>query len=438
MMNVCVLGTGYVGLVSGTCLAELGHEVTCVDVNPAVVEALKQGRSPLYEPGLEPMIAENATAGRLRFTTDAAPSIASAELVIIAVGTPPRPEDGQADLTYVFEAARQIAAHAAPGTVAITKSTVPIGTNRRIAELFRENGRTDLSVASNPEFLREGSAIGDFLKPERLVIGTQEEEAEARLKALYQPLLTDGVPLVSTTLETAEMIKYAANSFLAAKVAFINEMADICEAVGADIGQVSHGIGLDSRIGAKFLQPGPGFGGSCFPKDTLALIQIARLCHVPSPVIDAVVASNETRKRRMVEKIREACGGDLSGKTIAVLGVTFKPGTDDIRESPALVIIPGLLDAGAMVHAHDPQGRRHGEAALPAAVRWMDNVEAAVRDTDALAILTEWPEFRALDLAVARQWMREPVLVDLRNIFRPEQARQAGWRYTSIGRDSAG
>ena len=437
MMRVCVLGTGYVGLVSGTCLAEMGHHVTCVDRNPAVINALQQGRSPIFEPGLEPLITRNVNAGRLYFTTDAPSAIAAAELVIIAVGTPPRPEDGQANLTYVFEAAREMAAHARPGTLSVTKSTVPIGTNRRIGEILEAAGKEGLEVASNPEFLREGSAIVDFMTPERLVIGTQSAHGEHVMQALYQPLTSQGVPLVSTDLETAEMIKYAANSFLAAKVAFINEMADICEAVGADIGQVSHGIGLDSRIGAKFLNPGPGFGGSCFPKDTLALIQIARLAHTPSPIIDAVVSSNETRKLRMVERIRLSCGGELTGKTLAVLGVTFKPGTDDIRESPSLIIIPGLIEAGATVRAYDPEGRRHGEAALPAAVQWAESAQAAITGADALAILTEWQEFKTLNLQNVKSWLRTPLLIDLRNIFSPAAAREAGLEYHSIGRDSA-
>jgi UDPglucose 6-dehydrogenase len=432
-MRLCVLGTGYVGLVSGSCLAELGHEVTCVDRNPAVIEALRQGSTPIYEPGLEPLIQRATEAGRLHFTTDAATALAQAEAVIIAVGTPPRPEDGQADLTYVFGAAEEIARYAAPRALVITKSTVPLGTNRALQEWLHAT-RPDLLIASNPEFLREGSAIEDFMQPERLVIGTSAADAKARMEQLYAPLLQSGVPLVATDLETAEMIKYAANSFLATKVAFINEMADICEGVGADIGMVSHGIGLDSRIGRKFLNPGPGFGGSCFPKDTLALIQIARLNHVPSPVIDAVVGSNETRKRRMVEKIRQACGGDLNGKTLAVLGITFKPGTDDVRESPALVIVPGLLEAGATVRVHDPEGRKHGEAALPSAVQWQENVEQAARGADAVVILTEWPEYGELPLAQLKGWLKQPVLIDLRNMFSPTEARDASLHYVSVGR----
>lgn len=435
-MRIAMIGTGYVGLVSGACFAEFGVEVTCVDKAHEKIAMLEQGRIPIYEPGLEDLVARHKAAGRLRFSTELAPALEDADAVFIAVGTPTRRGDGHADLSYVFSAAEEIAKLLSYSTIVVTKSTVPVGTGRRLRRLF-DQLRPDLAidVASNPEFLREGSAIEDFLRPDRVVCGVETQRAREVLAALYRPLNLIETPILFTTIETAELIKYATNSFLATKITFINEIADLCEAVGADVQQVARGIGLDGRIGRKFLHAGPGYGGSCFPKDTLALLRTGEQHDVPLRIIDTVVQVNEARKRRMVKKITDAMGGEAAGKRIAVLGVTFKPNTDDMRESPSLVIVPALQAEGAEIRVFDPEGRREGEKLLPGVV-WCADAYDAMAGADATVVLTEWNVFRGLDLERARSLVRCPVLVDLRNVFDPERAVRAGFRYTGVGRGS--
>ncbi len=434
-----MLGAGYVGLVSGACFAEFGVEVCLVDTDAAKVAGLRGGRIPIYEPGLDRLVEENAREGRLRFTTDLAEAMAGADAVFLAVGTPSRRGDGHADLTYVFTAAEQAARAAAGPLVLVTKSTVPVGTGRQVREIVRA-ARPDLpiEVASNPEFLREGSAIGDFMRPDRVVIGTEPgpggERALAVLKRLYRPLYLLETPIVATSIETAELIKYAANAFLAMKVTFINEMADLCERVGADVHGVARGMGLDGRIGKKFLHAGPGYGGSCFPKDTLALARTAQDAGSPVRLVETTVEVNETRKAAMAERVAAALGGNVAGKRIAVLGLTFKPETDDMRDAPSLSVLPPLAAAGATLRAFDPAGMAYARQLLPAGVEYAANALDAAEGADALVLLTEWNEFRALSPARLRRAMRGDVLLDLRNVYDPEAMRAAGFRYQSIGR----
>jgi UDPglucose 6-dehydrogenase len=433
-MQIAMIGAGYVGLVSAACFAEFGVNVVAVDNDKDKVEKLRRGQIPIYEPGLEDLIVRNVEAGRLTFTDELVGAVHEADAVFIAVGTPSRRGDGHADLTFLFSAAEQIARGLAHDTVVVTKSTVPVGTGRRLQELFRTL-RPDLAieVASNPEFLREGSAIEDFMRPDRVVVGIESEQARQVMERLYRPLNLIHTPILFTSLETAELIKYATNSFLATKITFINEMADLCERLGADVQSLARGLGLDRRIGGKFLHPGPGYGGSCFPKDTAALLRIAEESRVPMRIVESVVNVNDGRKRNMVRKIIEACGGSVRGHTLAILGVTFKPNTDDIRESPSLVIIPALQGEGAVIQAYDPAGMALARPHLPD-VQWCEDAYAAMADASAVIILTEWNQFRALDLDRARELLRRPVMVDLRNIYEPDDMAAAGFSYTSIGR----
>jgi UDPglucose 6-dehydrogenase len=434
-MNVVMVGAGYVGLVSGACFAEFGARVTCVDLDAERVERLNAGRMPIYEPGLDELVERNVRAGRLAFTTDMVTPVGEADLVFIAVGTPSRRGDGHADLSYVFDAARSIGRSLAGYTVVVDKSTVPVGTARQVARIIREvNPDAEFDVASNPEFLREGAAISDFMRPDRVVLGVESERAEVLLRELYRPLNLIETPVVVTGLESAELIKYAANAFLATKISFINEMAGLCEKLGADVHAVARGMGLDGRIGRKFLHPGPGYGGSCFPKDTLALVRTAQEAGAPSRIVEAVVEVNAAQGARMVNKIRQALGGSESGKVIGVLGLTFKPETDDMRDAPALAILPPLLEKGAVVRAYDPQGMDEARALLPAAVGYVSDPYAALDGADALVILTEWNEFRGLDLDEAKARMRGRVFVDLRNIYEPLAMREAGFQYHGVGR----
>ncbi|WP_300539368.1 UDP-glucose/GDP-mannose dehydrogenase family protein [Sphingosinicella sp.] len=433
-MRIAMIGTGYVGLVSGACFSEFGHSVTCVDLNAAVIERLKAGEIPIFEPGLEDLVARNARAGRLTFTTDLAEGVKGADAVFIAVGTPSRRGDGHADLSYVYAAARQIAEAAPDSCVIVNKSTVPVGTAEEVERIAREvaPGKA-ISVASNPEFLREGSAIEDFMRPDRVVCGVADDQARDTLKAIYRPLSLREVPILFTERATAEVIKYAANAFLAVKISFINEIADLCEKVGADVQGVAKGIGLDKRIGPKFLHPGPGYGGSCFPKDTLALLKTAEDNAVALQIVAATVKVNDERKRAMADRIIAACGGSVAGKTIGILGLTFKPNTDDMRDAPSLVIVPALQAAGAKVKAFDPEGMKAAAALLPG-VEMCGDVYAALDGADAAVLLTEWNEFRALDLGRVRQKLRVPVFVDLRNVYPVEEISGALINYSSIGR----
>ena len=436
-MRIAMIGTGYVGLVSGACFSEFGIEVACVDKDAAKIAALRAGKIPIYEPGLEELVERNAKAGRLTFTTDLAAAVAGAEAVFIAVGTPSRRGDGHADLTYVFAAAEEIAKALTGYAIVVLKSTVPVGTGRNVAERIRAaRPGADFDVASNPEFLREGSAIEDFMRPDRVVIGTTGERAREVMRRIYRPLYLIERPIVFTKLETSELIKYAANAFLAAKITFINEIADLCEKVGADVHDVAKGIGLDGRIGAKFLHPGPGYGGSCFPKDTLALVRTAQEAKAPLRIIETVADINARRKKSMAARVVAACGGSVAGKTIAVLGLTFKPNTDDMRESPSLDIVPALLAAGAKVRAHDPEGMDEAKKLL-SAVEYCPGPYEAMQGADALVIVTEWNAFRSLDLARMKSLLKSPVVVDLRNIYNPREMAAAGFRYSSIGRPAA-
>ncbi|OOY05654.1 MULTISPECIES: UDP-glucose/GDP-mannose dehydrogenase family protein [unclassified Thioclava] len=434
-MKIAMIGTGYVGLVSGVCFSDFGHEVVCVDKNPAKIEMLEGGRVPIYEPGLDELMVKNVEGGRLTFTTDLKAAVAGADAVFIAVGTPTRRGDGHADLTYVMAAAEEIANAMTGYAVIVTKSTVPVGTNRQVAEVVRKT-RPDIEfdVASNPEFLREGAAIDDFMRPDRVVVGTTSEKAEAVMGEIYRPLFLREFPILYTDLETAEMIKYAANAFLATKITFINEIARLCEKTGADIKQVSRGMGLDGRIGNKFLHAGPGYGGSCFPKDTAALARIGQDYSCPMEIVETVIKVNDDIKRRMIEKVVDLCGGSVNGKTIAIYGVTFKPNTDDMREAPALTIVPALVGGGAKVRVVDPQGKREGEALLPG-VSWMDDAYAAAEKADCVVILTEWNEFRALDLQKIATTMETARMADLRNIYAEKDVRKAGFEdYVAVGR----
>jgi len=431
-----MIGTGYVGLVSGACFSEFGWTVTCIDKDAVKIAKLNAGDVPIFEPGLEGLVATNVKAGRLSFTTELGPAVGEADVVFIAVGTPGRRGDGHADLSYVHAAAAEIAGALQGYTVVVTKSTVPVGTGQSVADIIRGvRPGAEFDVVSNPEFLREGSAIHDFMRPDRVVIGTGSDRARALMRELYRPLFLLETPMVMTTVETSELIKYAANAFLATKITFINEMADLCEAVGADVQAVATGIGLDGRIGRKFLHAGPGYGGSCFPKDTLALVKTAQDVERPCRIVEAVVSVNEDRKRRMAEKIVTAAGGTVAGRAIGILGLTFKPNTDDMRESASLAIIPILEAAGATVRVYDPEGMPEARPLLPATI-FCDDAYAVMEGADAVVILTEWNQFRALDFERARTLMRQPVLVDLRNIYNPEDVAARGFDYHSIGRSA--
>jgi UDPglucose 6-dehydrogenase len=434
-LKIAIIGGGYVGLVSGACFAEFGTSVAVVEVNEAKRAMLLEGKIPIYEPGLDRLVEQNVAAGRLSFPATLAEGIAAAEAVFIAVGTPSRRGDGHADLTYVFAAVEQVVTELTHPTIIVTKSTVPVGTGRKIAELaHRLRPELAVEVASNPEFLREGSAITDFMRPDRVVVGTDSETAREVLRRLYRPLYLIEAPIVFTGLETAELIKYAANGFLAMKITFINEMADLCEQVGADVNDVARGIGLDGRIGRKFLHAGPGFGGSCFPKDTLALMRIAEEAGAPSRLIQTVVGVNDARKSAMAARVIAACGGDVAGKRIAVLGLAFKPETDDMREAPSLPLIEGLVAAGARITAFDPEAMAGAKAMLPDGVDYATGTEAALQDADALVLVTEWNEFRALAPATLARLMRGRVVVDLRNVFDQQALIGAGFAYHGIGR----
>jgi len=434
-MRITMIGTGYVGLVSGVCFSDFGHDVVCVDKDPRKIEKLNAGEVPIYEPGLDALMAKNVEAGRLSFTTDLAPAVAGADAVFIAVGTPTRRGDGHADLTYVMAAAEDVAKALTGYAVVVTKSTVPVGTNRKVKQVIaKANPQAEFDVASNPEFLREGAAIDDFMKPDRVVVGVQTERAGEVMADIYRPLFLREFPIVTTDLESAEMIKYAANAFLATKITFINEIAALCERVGADVKEVAKGIGLDGRIGNKFLHAGPGYGGSCFPKDTSALARIGQEHATPQSIVETVIRVNDAVKHRMIEKLRDLCDGSFNGKTIAVLGVTFKPNTDDMRDAPSLTIVPALVGGGAKVRVVDPQGQREGEALLPGA-HWQQDPYKAAQNADLIVILTEWNEFRALDLKALARKMATPRMADLRNIYSVQDAKRAGFEaYECIGR----
>jgi len=434
-MHLCVVGTGYVGLVTGACLADFGIDVTCVDNDAAKIDMLLQGEIPIYEPGLDALVDKNVKEGRLHFTTDLASSIQHALAIFIAVGTPPK-EDGSADLSYVIEVAESIADNLNGYKVVITKSTVPIGTGQLIERTINERttGSHPFSVVSNPEFLREGSAIADFMRPDRVVIGARDPQAIAIMKDIYSPLYLIETPFVITNVESSELIKYASNAFLATKITFINEVAALCERLGADVHHVAKGMGLDKRIGPKFLHPGPGYGGSCFPKDTQALAEIAREVGLPFEIVEMVVKVNDRMKQRSVDKVRAAVGGDLAGKTVAVLGLSFKPETDDMRESPTLPLITAAVAEGATVKAFDPVAMDNARQLLPPTVEYCDDAYDAASGADVLVIATEWNQFRSLDLHRIKTALRQPALVDLRNVYDPERLRQQGFTYDSVGR----
>jgi UDPglucose 6-dehydrogenase len=435
-MRIAMIGSGYVGLVSGACFADFGHVVTCVDKDAAKIAALRDGKMPIYEPGLPEIVATNIQAGRLSFVTEMAGAVSAADAVFIAVGTPSRRGDGHADLTYVYEAAAEIAAFIQDFTVIVTKSTVPIGTGDEVERIIRaKRPDADFAVVSNPEFLREGAAIEDFKRPDRIVVGAEDERARAVMSEVYRPLYLNRAPILFTARRTSELIKYASNAFLATKITFINEIADLCESVGADVQDVARGIGLDNRIGGKFLHAGPGYGGSCFPKDTLALIKTGQDAGTPLRIVEVVAASNDYRKRTMARKIIMACNGSVRAKKIAILGLTFKPNTDDMRESPALTIITVLQDGGAAIVAYDPQGVEQAKQLLND-VTFAQDPYACAEGADAVVIMTEWNEFRALDFTRLRQIMRGDVLVDLRNVYNAGLAAQYGFAYTSVGRSA--
>jgi len=429
-----MIGSGYVGLVSGACFSDFGHDVICVDKDASKIAALEAGKMPIFEPGLDKLVETNVAAGRLSFTTDLKAAVAGADAVFIAVGTPSRRGDGHADLTYVFEATREIGAAIDGPVVVVTKSTVPVGTGDKVEEILKEvAGDFEIAVVSNPEFLREGAAIGDFKRPDRIVIGTDDARAQQVMRDVYRPLYLNESPILFTGRRTSELIKYAANAFLATKITFINEIADLCEAVGANVQDVSRGIGLDNRIGSKFLHAGPGYGGSCFPKDTLALLKTAEDYETPVRIVEAVVQVNDTRKRAMGRKVIQALGGDAKGKTVAVLGLTFKPNTDDMRDAPSLAIVQSLLDAGANIRAHDPEGMEIARTMMPSVAYCGDAYEAAA-GADAVVIVTEWDIYRALDLKRLAAAMVGAVMVDLRNVYPPAEVARAGFAYSSIGR----
>jgi UDPglucose 6-dehydrogenase len=439
-MRIAMIGVGYVGLVTGACFSEFGVETVCVDRDHERIAALRRGTIPIYEPGLEDLVVKNVKAGRLFFETDLTAAVKGAAAIFIAVGTPSRRGDGHADLSFVYGAAAEIARALPAGasTVVVTKSTVPVGTGREVERIIRQaRPDADIDVVSNPEFLREGSAIEDFMRPNRVVIGTQSERARAVMRALYRPLFLIETPMVMTSLETSELIKYAANAFLAVKITFINEIADLCEQVGADVHDVAKGIGLDNRIGKKFLHAGPGYGGSCFPKDTLALAKTAQDAGAPLRLVEATIDVNDRRKRSMAQRVISACGGSVTGLRIGVLGVTFKPNTDDMRDAPSLDIIPALQEAGAIIAAYDPAGMHEAAKLLPGVI-WADGAYDALKGADAAVIVTEWNEFRMLDLRRAVELLRRPIMVDLRNVFNPREASLAGLAYLGIGRSDRG
>ena len=435
-MNIAIIGTGYVGLVTGTCFAEFGHTVSCIDKNAEKITALQNGKMPIYEPGLDVMVRHNVQEGRLSFTTEMAKAIPEADAVFIAVGTPTsRRGDGYADLTYIHAAARELAPFLQGYTVVVDKSTVPIGTARQVERIIRETRPdADFDMASNPEFLREGAALGDFMRPDRVVIGVESPQAEQVLRAIYKPLFLRDTPIVSTGIETAELTKYAANAFLAVKISYINEIANVCEAVGANVSDLAKAIGMDGRIGNKFLHPGPGYGGSCFPKDTLALMRIVQEYGENVRIVSAAVEVNAAQKARMVKKIREMLGGSETGKSIAILGLTFKPETDDMRDAPALTILPALLEKGALLRVHDPQGMPEARKMLPEGIMYVGSAYEAVQDADCVVLMTEWNQYRALDLGKLRRLMRQPIFIDLRNVYDPETLRRLGFAYTGVGR----
>ncbi len=434
-MRITMSGTGYVGLVSGVCFSDFGHDVICVEHDPRKIEMLNAGKVPIYEPGLDALMAKNVEGGRLSFTTDLTGAVDGAGAVLIAVGTPTRRGDSHADLTYVMAAAEEVAQALTGYAVIVTKSTVPVGTNRKVKQVFaRAAPEAEFDVASNPEFLREGAAINDFMRPDRVVVGVQTDRASEVMAEIYRPLFLRDFPIVTTDLESAELIKYAANAFLATKITFINEIAALCERVGADVKEVSWGMGMDGRIGNKFLHAGPGYGGSCFPKDTSALARIGQDQASPQSIVETVIRVNAAVKLRMIEKLRDLCDGSFNGKTVAVLGVTFKPNTDDMRDAPALTIVPALVGGGAKVRVVDPQGAREGAALLPD-VNWSNDPYKAAHTADLVVILTEWNEFRALDLARMARKMATPRMADLRNVYAPQDAKRAGFEaYDSVGR----
>jgi UDPglucose 6-dehydrogenase len=435
-MRIAMIGTGYVGLVSGTCFADFGHHVTCVDKDQGKIDGLLNGRMPIWEPGLESLVNANVERGRLSFTTSLADAVKDAEAVFIAVGTPSRRGDGHADLSFVYAAVEELAALLERPVVVVTKSTVPVGTGDKIAALLKEKGAPDgTSVASNPEFLREGAAIADFKHPDRILVGAEDESARSALAEIYRPLFLNRAPLLFTSRRTAELTKYAANAFLATKISFINEMADLCEAVGADVQDLARGIGLDNRIGAKFLHAGPGYGGSCFPKDTLALLKTAEDVNVQQRIVATVVKVNDTRKAAMADRVRDALGGDLSGKHVGLLGLTFKPNTDDMRDAPSIPLIEGLLAGGAVVTAYDPVGREQAERVL-SGINYAQSAEEVADQADAVVVVTEWDEFRAIDLSSIAKRMRGNSLIDLRNIYDRKDAEGAGLNYRGVGRGS--
>jgi len=432
-MRIAMIGTGYVGLVSGACFSDFGHVVTCIDKDTAKIAQLQNGTVPLFEPGLEALVARNVDAGRLSFTTDSAAAVRAADAIFLAVGTPSRRGDGFADLTYLYDAAREIALHLQGFTVVVTKSTVPIGTNDEVEAIIGKlRPDAEFTVVSNPEFLREGAAIEDFKRPDRVVVGTEDERARRVMRELYRPLFINETPILFTGRRAAELIKYASNAFLATKITFINEMADLCEKCGADVQEVARGMGLDRRIAGKFLHAGPGFGGSCFPKDTAALTAIGQRLGAPIRIVETVISVNDARKQAMAAKVAAACGGTLAGKIIGVLGLTFKPNTDDMREAPSLVIVPALAKQGARVRAYDPQGMEEASKLMPQ-IETASDPYACVAGADAMVILTEWDQFRALDLDRIKRALRAPVIVDLRNIYKPHDMSEKGFTYVSVG-----
>ncbi|UYO00570.1 MAG: UDP-glucose/GDP-mannose dehydrogenase family protein [Devosia sp.] len=437
-MRIAVVGSGYVGLVTGVCLADFGHDIVCVDKDAAKIEALSQGIIPIFEPGLSDLVSTNVAAGRLTFTTDLPTAVGQAEVVFIAVGTPSRRGDGHADLRYVYDVAREVAGALNGFTVVATKSTVPVGTGDEVDHILRAaSPEADFTVVSNPEFLREGAAIDDFKRPDRIVIGIEDERAREVMTEVYRPLYLNQAPLQFTNRRTAELIKYSANAFLAMKITFINEVADLCEVAGANVQEVARGIGLDNRIGSKFLHAGPGYGGSCFPKDTQALVKIGQDFGSPMRLVETTVSINEQRKRAMSRKVIAACGGDVRGKTVGILGLTFKPNTDDMREAPSIDIIRGLQDRGARIVAYDPQGMKAAEK-LVDGVKFAPNAYSAAEGADVVVLVTEWNEFRSLDLSRLKALMQTPVFVDLRNVYRPQEVRKHGFHYFSVGRPEAG
>jgi len=430
-----MIGAGYVGLVSGACFAEFGADVTCLDVNELAIKRLNKGEIPIYEPGLNELVEKNFHSGQLKFSTEFSSAIKNADLVFIAVGTPTRRGDGHADLSYVYAAAKEVAKYLDGYTVIVDKSTVPVGTARQVQRIIKEeNPAADFDVASNPEFLREGAAIADFMRPDRIVLGVESERAEALLRELYRPLNLIEAPILVTGLESAELVKYASNAFLATKISFINEISTLCEKVGADVHAVAKGMGLDGRIGKKFLHPGPGYGGSCFPKDTQALVRIAQEHGVTSRIVEAVIEVNAAQKARMIGKIRQVLGGSEDGKTLAVLGLTFKPETDDMREAPVLSILPALLDKGAKIRAHDPQGMEEAKSLLPSAVKYCNDPYETITDADAIILMTEWNAYRGMDMEKVKSLMRGHIFIDLRNVYEPDQMQDAGFKYQCVGR----